>query len=231
MHAGPRIERTAKKAEKVSSLIFDQEELLARVENDRELIRDLLAIFKEEFPRQLLALREAVEAGDGDRVATAADTLRACSPISQLLRRPLQPLGSSRWAARKRFWVFKKPSVHSKRCQSAPAAIGRLPGRGVQVKILIADDEVMSRRLLQSTLERAGYEVLAVENGRQAAERICTADGPRLALLDWVMPELDGPGVCREVRKQKEQSYVYMVLIYIEGSKRRRRCGLGVWGR
>jgi HPt (histidine-containing phosphotransfer) domain-containing protein len=76
MHAGPRIERTAKKAEKVSSLIFDQEELLARVENDRELIRDLLAIFKEEFPRQLLALREAVEAGDGDRVATAAHTLR-----------------------------------------------------------------------------------------------------------------------------------------------------------
>jgi CheY-like chemotaxis protein len=76
MHAGPRIGRTAKKAEKVSSLIFDQEELLARVENDRELLRDLLAIFKEEFPRQLLALREAVEAGDGDRVATAAHTLR-----------------------------------------------------------------------------------------------------------------------------------------------------------
>ena len=42
----------------------------------------------------------------------------------------------------------------------------------MQVKILIADDEAMSRRLLQSTLERAGYEVIAVENGRQAAERI-----------------------------------------------------------
>jgi CheY-like chemotaxis protein len=89
----------------------------------------------------------------------------------------------------------------------------------VQVKILIADDEAMSRRLLQSTLERAGYEVIAVENGRQAAERICTADGPRLALLDWVMPELDGPGVCREVRKQKEQSYVYMVLITSKEAK------------
>jgi two-component system, cell cycle response regulator len=89
----------------------------------------------------------------------------------------------------------------------------------VQVKILIADDEAMSRRLLQSTLERAGYEVIAVENGRQAAERICTADGPRLALLDWVMPELDGPGVCREVRKQKEQSYVYMVLLTSKEAK------------
>ena len=87
------------------------------------------------------------------------------------------------------------------------------------MRILIADDEAMSRRLLQSTLERAGYEVIAVENGRQAADQLCTADGPRLALLDWVMPELDGPGVCREVRKRKEQSYVYMVLITSKEAK------------
>src|SRR2546426_9029649 len=57
-------------------LIFDREELLARVENDRELLRDLFTIFKEEFPRQLRALREAEDAKDGDRVATAAHTLR-----------------------------------------------------------------------------------------------------------------------------------------------------------
>ncbi len=81
------------------------------------------------------------------------------------------------------------------------------------MRILIADDEAMSRRLLQKTMERAGYEVTAVENGRQAADHLCKVEGPRLALLDWVMPELDGPGVCREVRKRKEQSYVYMVLL------------------
>jgi len=77
----------------------------------------------------------------------------------------------------------------------------------------------MSRRLLQKTLERAGYEVTAVENGRQAADQLCPANGPRLALLDWVMPELDGPGVCREVRSRKEQSYVYMVLLTSKESK------------
>jgi len=87
------------------------------------------------------------------------------------------------------------------------------------MKILIADDELMSRKLLQRTLERAGYEVVAVENGRQAADHLCPANGPRLALLDWVMPELDGPSVCREVRKRKEQSYVYMVLITSKESK------------
>ncbi len=87
------------------------------------------------------------------------------------------------------------------------------------MKVLIADDELMSRKLLQKTLERAGYEVTAVENGRLAAEQLCPANGPRLALLDWVMPELDGPGVCREVRKRNEQSYVYMVLLTSKESK------------
>jgi diguanylate cyclase (GGDEF)-like protein len=81
------------------------------------------------------------------------------------------------------------------------------------VKILIADDEVMSRRLLQKTMERVGYEVTAVENGRLAADELCKPEGPKLALLDWMMPELDGPGVCREVRKRREHSYVYMVLL------------------
>src|SRR5260370_42376972 len=81
------------------------------------------------------------------------------------------------------------------------------------MKILIADDELMSRKMLQKTLERAGYEVTAVENGRLAADQLCPPDGPRLALLAWVMPELAGLGVCREVRQRKEQSYVYMALL------------------
>jgi two-component system cell cycle response regulator len=90
------------------------------------------------------------------------------------------------------------------------------------LRILIADDEAISRRLLEKTLERAGYEVTAVGNGRLAVEQLKLSDGPRLALLDWVMPELDGPGVCREVRRhqdQQERSYVYMVLLTSKESK------------
>jgi len=87
------------------------------------------------------------------------------------------------------------------------------------LKILIADDEALSRRLLEKTLERAGYEVVAVENGRAAVRQLCQSDGPRLALLDWVMPELDGPGVCREVRRQQDDSYVYMVLLTSKEAK------------
>ena len=59
-----------------SNLTFDHGELLARVGNDRELLHDLLTIFKDEFPRHLQALREAVISGDGKFVAVAAHTLK-----------------------------------------------------------------------------------------------------------------------------------------------------------
>jgi len=55
-----------------------------------------------------------------------------------------------------------------------------------------------------------------------AVEQLSRLDGPRLALLDWVMPELDGPGVCREVRKlreKQERPYVFMVLLTSKESK------------
>jgi len=95
------------------------------------------------------------------------------------------------------------------------------------MRILIADDELMSRRLLEKTMQRAGYEVTAVENGRLAADALCKPEGPRLALLDWIMPELDGPGVCREVRKRKDQSYVYMILLTSKERKEDVVAGLG----
>jgi diguanylate cyclase (GGDEF)-like protein len=95
------------------------------------------------------------------------------------------------------------------------------------MKILIADDDPVSRRLLEKTLLRAGYDVLAVPNGMAAAEQLCKPDGPRLALLDWEMPELDGPAVCREVRKKKDQGYVYMILLTAKGLKTDIVTGLG----
>jgi diguanylate cyclase (GGDEF)-like protein len=87
------------------------------------------------------------------------------------------------------------------------------------MRILVAEDDAVSRLLLEKTLERAGYEVIAVEDGACAREVLCGSDAPRLALLDWVMPGLDGPAVCRAVRGRAEQSYVYIVLLTSKESK------------
>jgi CheY-like chemotaxis protein len=62
----------------------------------------------------------------------------------------------------------------------------------------------MSRRLLEKTLEREGYEVIAVDNGRLALQQLSLPEGPRLAFLDWMMPELAGPGVCLGVSTRKQ---------------------------
>jgi len=87
------------------------------------------------------------------------------------------------------------------------------------MKILIADDDVISRCLVQKTLDREGYEVLVVENGSSAAECLSGDEGPRLALLDWVMPGLDGLSVCRQIRSVSNHPYVYMILLTSKESK------------
>jgi two-component system, cell cycle response regulator len=86
-------------------------------------------------------------------------------------------------------------------------------------KILIADDDKLSRRLLQTSLEKSGYEVLAVEDGVSAGRILSQADGPRLALLDWMMPGMDGLGVIRSVRQRSGMSYVHMILLTSRQSK------------
>ena len=81
------------------------------------------------------------------------------------------------------------------------------------MKILVADDDAVSRRMMKHVLERSGYEVVVAENGREAVEALAESDGPRLALIDWMMPELDGPGVCREVRHMRDRRYIYVTLL------------------
>lgn len=80
------------------------------------------------------------------------------------------------------------------------------------MRILIAEDEAVSRMLLQRTLERLGHKVVAVSDGLAAISELLTTDGPRIAILDWMMPGADGLSVCREVR-QSAEAYVYIILL------------------
>ena len=80
------------------------------------------------------------------------------------------------------------------------------------VKILIADDDAISRRLLEVTVKRLGHEPVVVTNGTEAQEVLLGPDGPRLAILDWMMPGADGLTVCRALR-QRPVPYVYVVLL------------------
>jgi two-component system cell cycle response regulator len=89
------------------------------------------------------------------------------------------------------------------------------------MKVLIADDSVISRRLLEAALRRWDYEVVAVANGVDAWEHLQQTDAPQLAILDWMMPGLSGPEVCRLVRQNSKtnQQYTYILLVTSKSEK------------
>ena len=87
------------------------------------------------------------------------------------------------------------------------------------MRILIAEDDTLSRMMLEKSLERAGYEVTGVNNGVRALAALEAEDPPRLALLDWMMPEKDGVEVCRQVRGHRGKAYTYLILLSSKESK------------
>src|SRR5271167_1974427 len=84
------------------------------------------------------------------------------------------------------------------------------------MRILIADDSIVSRHLLEATLRKWGYEVVVACDGLEAWNVLQGENAPRLAILDWVMPGLTGPEVCKRVRESsrgKEANYTYILLL------------------
>ena len=87
------------------------------------------------------------------------------------------------------------------------------------MKILIADDEPVSRRMLQGLLVKWGYDVISAEDGNAAWEKLKAPDGPRMALLDWMMPGLNGVDICREMRRYRPEPYTYLLLLTANDAK------------
>ncbi|MBV9759342.1 MAG: diguanylate cyclase [Acidobacteriaceae bacterium] len=87
------------------------------------------------------------------------------------------------------------------------------------MRVLIADDSAPSRILLRSALLRWGYDVAVAENGAQAWEILAAPDAPTMAILDWVMPHMTGPEVCRRVREAHREPYTYILLLTSKNTK------------
>jgi diguanylate cyclase (GGDEF)-like protein len=85
------------------------------------------------------------------------------------------------------------------------------------MKILIAEDDAVSHRLLESLLIKWNYEVVSCSDGREALGMLQHEDSPPIAILDWMMPEIDGIKVCREVRKLNKDRYTYILLLTAKG--------------
>lgn len=86
------------------------------------------------------------------------------------------------------------------------------------MRILIAEDDITSRALLKSMLVEWGYEVVVTKDGNEAWEALQAENAPKLAILDRIMPGLDGAEVCRKVRQLAISNPTYIILLTIRNS-------------
>jgi diguanylate cyclase (GGDEF)-like protein len=87
------------------------------------------------------------------------------------------------------------------------------------VKVLIAEDDPVSRRMLQALLVKWGYHVMVAAEGEEAWQVLQGNEAPRLVILDWMMPGRDGIDICRSLRQRKGRAYIYILLLTARGQK------------
>lgn len=80
-------------------------------------------------------------------------------------------------------------------------------------RVLLADDEHVTRRMLGAHLKRFGFEVVAVNDGLEAWNVLTAPNAPHIVLLDWNMPGINGVDLCRRIRERNERHYTYTLLM------------------
>ncbi len=81
------------------------------------------------------------------------------------------------------------------------------------VRVLVADDEPVSRTVVGAMLKKAGYQVTFASDGEQAWQQLAAPNPPAIALLDWEMPGMAGPEVAERIRARGEQTPTYVILL------------------
>jgi len=87
-------------------------------------------------------------------------------------------------------------------------------------RVLIAEDDPVSRHLLKSVLAKWDYDVIVLTDGSAALRALESDDAPRLAILDWMMPGMEGPQICARIRERKNRPYIYVLLLTARSEKR-----------
>jgi diguanylate cyclase (GGDEF)-like protein len=102
---------------------------------------------------------------------------------------------------------------------STPQSIGNSQPRNACKQVLVAEDDAMFRKILQSWLQSWAYEVTVAEDGAKAWEILQQERPPELLILDWVMPGVDGTELCRRIRERQRGTYQYILLITAKDDK------------
>jgi len=88
------------------------------------------------------------------------------------------------------------------------------------MQIMIVDDDPTSRTILQAVLEKWGFETMLASDGEEAWNLMQQENSPRLLLVDWMMPGIDGPTLCRKIREEMSRESFYILMLTARDSRK-----------
>ncbi len=193
---------------------FDRQHFMAKMFQDMDLAREVASLFLSHTPEVMIAIREALQRKDAKNLAVTSQSLKGSianigAQQASAIITELEHLGhaGNLVAAEKTFQRLELVM------QSLRKTLVSISAEAQPWKILIADDDPVSRRMLQATLMKWGHDPIVASDGISALRILLAADAPRMAILDWMMPGHHGVEICRELRKRIKSDYIYVILL------------------
>jgi sigma-B regulation protein RsbU (phosphoserine phosphatase) len=198
---------------------LDRTTVLAHFNYDEALMANELDRFSNECPMLMSEVRDAIEHGERSKLLRATHALK-CFVEKFSAKKTLKTLvlleatvGNDDLALAEKAYEFLEEEIKDLR----PRLSNLTRGAG-HVRILIAEDDPVSRCMLEAALTNWGYEDLVVVNdGREAWKTLQGEKAPSLAILDWLMPGMDGIEVCRNARRAQHMIPTYIILLTVKG--------------
>jgi len=193
---------------------FDKQAFLERMLGDTQLAGEIAGLFLTQSRELIADMSKAVRKRDLQAVERGVQSLKGsvasfgASAVLDALRDLEKSAQAGEWDRTSA--ALQELGRHVKLLGQALEAVW---GTKQIWRIVIADDDPVSRRLLQATLTKWGHEPFVCVDGAQALSVLQKPDAPKIAILDWMMPGLDGVQVCRELRAKAPARNVYVILL------------------
>ena len=116
-------------------------------------------------------------------------------------------------------WLPSTAAASAERTGVSPVDSMKNGAAPESLPVIVAEDDPVSRELVRTLLEKWGYDVIVTHDGREAMEAIRAQTSPALAVIDWMMPGMDGIELCKRVREANR--VLYIILLTARGGKER----------
>ncbi len=217
---------------------------LERLDGNEDLLKELAVLFCVEYPKLISALQKATDEKNANAIRAAAHTLKGVmgtfsADVASQAAAKLENLAeagvlmgletlTAELAAEVEtvFIALRVISNDNQKANDEPATDDIQRFLPCDLKVLIADDDPISRRLLEVSLTAEGYEPSIAVDGLQALRLLEGPNSPKLAVVNWMMPHVDGLKVCETIRQRATDAYVYIILLTARGRKEEIIAGL-----